>query len=49
MKFYEVLDQVIDLLHGRGRVAYRTLKMQFTLDDASIEALQMVFHCSSRK
>jgi hypothetical protein len=40
MNFYEVLDQVIDLLRRRGRVAYRALKMQFNLDDDAMEALK---------
>ncbi len=40
MDFYEVLDQVIDLLRNRGRVAYRALKRQFDLDDEDIEALK---------
>ena len=33
MDFYTVLDQVIVLLRGRGRVSYRALKRQFGLDD----------------
>ena len=33
MDFYAVLDQVLDLLRQRGRVAYRVLKLQFKLDD----------------
>jgi TOMM system kinase/cyclase fusion protein len=40
MDFYEVLDQVIDLLRNRGRVSYRALKVQFKLDDESLEALK---------
>jgi class 3 adenylate cyclase/tetratricopeptide (TPR) repeat protein len=40
MDFYEVLDQVIDLLRRRGRVAYRALKMQFDLDDDAMLALK---------
>ena len=32
MDFYEVLDQVLDLLRQRGRVAYRVLKLQFKLE-----------------
>src|SRR5215468_951987 len=35
-----VLDQVIALLRQRGRVAYRTLKVQFSLDDDALEALK---------
>src|SRR6266446_3298430 len=40
MDFYAILDQVLDLLQQRGRVSYRALKIQFKLDDASLEALQ---------
>jgi class 3 adenylate cyclase/tetratricopeptide (TPR) repeat protein len=38
--FVAVVDQVIALLRQRGRVAYRTLKVQFHLDDAALEALK---------
>lgn len=40
MDFYEVLDQVINLVKERGRASYRALKVQFKLDDASLEALK---------
>ena len=40
MDFYAVLDQVLDLLRQRGRVAYRVLKLQFKLDDETLEALK---------
>src|SRR5215471_16010423 len=40
MDFYAVLDQVLDLLRQRGRVAYRVLKLQFKLDDEVLEALK---------
>ena len=40
MDFVAVVDQVIALLHQRGRVAYRTLKRQFQLDDAALEDLK---------
>src|SRR5713226_783654 len=40
MDFYDIFDQVIDLLQQRGRVSYRALKMQFDLSDAGIEALK---------
>src|SRR5437879_5725391 len=40
MDFVAVVDQVIALLRQRGRVAYRTLKVQFTLDDDALEALK---------
>jgi class 3 adenylate cyclase len=38
--FVAVVDQVITLLRQRGRVAYRTLKVQFNLDDDALEALK---------
>jgi class 3 adenylate cyclase len=38
--FVAVVDQVIALLRQRGRVAYRTLKVQFHLDDDALEALK---------
>jgi hypothetical protein len=40
MEFYEVLDQVIDLLKQRERVTYRGLKAQFQLDDELLETLK---------
>jgi hypothetical protein len=40
MDFYEMVDQVVDLLKQRGRVSYRALKVQFQLDDESLEALR---------
>ena len=40
MDFVAVVDQVIALLRQRGRVAYRTLKVQFSLDDDALEALK---------
>jgi len=40
MEFYELLEQVQDLLRRRGRVSYRALKVQFNLDDAYLAALQ---------
>ncbi len=41
MDFYEILDQVIDLLKQRGRVSYRALQRQFALDDAYLEDLKV--------
>jgi len=38
--FVAVVDQVIALLRQRGRVTYRTLQLQFTLDDAQMVALK---------
>jgi hypothetical protein len=40
MDFYEVVDQVVKLLQQRGRLTYRSLKVQFKLDDATCEALK---------
>ena len=39
MDFYAMLDQVVDILRHRGRVTYRALKLQFHLDDHTLEAL----------
>src|SRR4051812_12271684 len=41
MDFVTVVDQVIILLRQRGRVAYRTLKRQFQLDDEALEDLKI--------
>ena len=40
MDFYEVVDQVVKLLQQRGRLTYRSLKVQFQLDDETCEALK---------
>src|SRR5262245_41116270 len=40
MDFYDLLDQVITLLQQRGRASYRALKLQFKLDDASLDVLK---------
>src|SRR5712691_3925518 len=40
MEFYELLEQVLDLLRRRGRVSYRALKVQFHLDDDYVAALK---------
>ena len=40
MEFYDVLDQVVELLRSRGRVSYRALKRQYDVDDAFIEDLK---------
>src|ERR1700756_1699830 len=40
MTFDEVLGQVRELLQSKGRVAYRTLKRRFDLDDAYLEDLK---------
>jgi class 3 adenylate cyclase len=40
MDFFAVVDQIIELLRGRGRVSYRALKRQFDLDDAYLDDLK---------
>jgi hypothetical protein len=40
MDFYEVLDHGVDLLRRRSRVTYRTVKLQFKLDDEALEVLK---------
>ena len=40
MDFVAVVDQAIALLHQRGRLTYRTLQLQFQLDDVHLEALK---------
>ena len=40
MTFEEILDQAITMLQRRGRLTYRTLKLQFHLDDEHLEALK---------
>ena len=40
MDFTALRTQVIELLQREGRVAYRALKLQFQLDDDTIEALK---------
>jgi len=38
--FEELLDQAIDMLRRRGRVTYRALKLQFQLDDNTLDVLK---------
>ncbi len=40
MQFYDVVEQVLALLQREGRVSYRALKRQFSLDDEYIEDLK---------
>ena len=40
MTFDEILSQVLALLQHQGRVSYRALKVRFTLDDDTLEALK---------
>src|SRR5262245_60354098 len=48
LDFVAVVDQVIALLRQRGRVAYRTLKRQFQLDDEALEDLKIELIASQR-
>ena len=40
MTFEEILDHAVAMLQRRGRVTYRALKLQFSLDDNHLEALK---------
>jgi hypothetical protein len=40
MTFEEILDHAIAMLQRRGRLTYRTLQLQFQLDEAHLEALK---------
>ena len=40
MTFEELLDQAIALLQRRGRLTYRALKRQFSIDDDYLEDLK---------
>ena len=40
MIFEELLDQAIDMLRRRGRMTYRAIKLQFHLDDDSLDVLK---------
>ena len=40
MTFEEVLDQALAMLQRRGRVTYRTLQLQFELDDDRLDVLK---------
>jgi len=40
MTFEEILDQALAMLQRRGRVTYRTLKLQFALDDEQLTTLK---------
>ena len=40
MDFYDVVDQVATVLRQRGRLTYRSLKLQFQLDDETLEAVK---------
>lgn len=40
MDFYELLDQIIELLRKRNRVSYRALKLQYRIEDEYIKAIK---------
>src|SRR5262245_59138709 len=40
MDLYAVIDQIAALLQQRGRLAYRTLKLQFHLDEEQLAAVK---------
>src|SRR5262245_42913329 len=41
MSFEEIVDQALAMLQRRGRVAYRTLRRQFQLDEDALEDLKL--------
>jgi hypothetical protein len=41
MSFEEIVDQALAMLQRRGRVAYRTLRRQFQLDEDALEDLKI--------
>jgi hypothetical protein len=41
MTFEEIVDQALAMLQRRGRIAYRTLKRQFNLDDDALDDLKV--------
>jgi hypothetical protein len=40
MDLYAVIDQIASLLEQRGQLAYRTLKLQFHLDEEQLAAVK---------
>ena len=44
MTFEEILDQAMAMLQRRGRVTYRAIKLQFSLDDDHLQALNALRH-----
>jgi class 3 adenylate cyclase/predicted ATPase len=40
MTFEKILDQAVAMLQRRGRMTYRTLKLQFQMDDETLETLK---------
>jgi hypothetical protein len=46
--FEEVVDQAMAMLQRRGRVTYRLLKRQFTLDEEALEDLKLELIAAQR-
>lgn len=40
MKFSEIIDQASALLQRKGRITYRSLKLEFDLDDEQLDVLK---------
>ena len=40
MKFSEVVDQAVGMIHSRGRVSYRALQREFELEDQDLDDLK---------
>lgn len=40
MKFYDVVDQVVEQLKQRGRVSYRALQLEFDLSNEHLDTLK---------
>ena len=40
MKFSEIIEQASELLQRTGRLTYRSLKREFTLDDEALDDLK---------
>ena len=40
MKFSEIIDQACALLQRKGRLTYRSLKLEFALDDEYLDVLK---------
>ena len=47
MTFEEVLYQAIAMLQRRGRLTYRTLQLQFQLDEAYLENMTVPWRLGS--
>lgn len=40
MKFSEIIDQAVAMIHTRGRISYRALQREFELDDQDLDDLK---------